>query len=247
LWLLAGIVWLPLAHAAVCDPKDFQGAYGFLLTGTTRIGTGPQPAAAIGRLMLDSSGRLSGVASTNFTGLFLGNPVTGTYEAPTDCSVAWSFDDSGNFQHFQGTMNENGSRITFRQSDPGGASDGIMLRTADDCTASSLHGLYKLTVSGSTVDVETGLVSGPVGVTGFLKADGAGGLAFSPHPDSPPLTAGTYEFEDGCFADIALELPAGGDETAVMNFRAIVVSDGNEVLGIQTDPGTIVSFKLVSQ
>jgi hypothetical protein len=77
--LLCPIACLPLAHAAVCDPVAFQGAYGFQLSGPTTIGSKPQPAAAVARLVLDGSGAISGVSSVKFAGLLLGNPVTGKY------------------------------------------------------------------------------------------------------------------------------------------------------------------------
>jgi hypothetical protein len=245
-WFLAWIVLLPVARAAVCDPNNFQGPYGFLLTGTATIGNAPRPAAAGGRLVLDGSGKLSGVASTNFTGLYLGNPVTGTYEAHNDCSVSWDLqDDSGNFQHFQGTMSGDGSRITFRQTDAGGARNGTMLRTADSCTAASFRGNYRLTASGNTFDVDTGSISGAIAVRGLLTADGAGNVAFSPATQFAPAPVGTYEFEEGCLVHLAMELAAGDNETALMNFRGVLVNGGREVIGIQTDPGTTVSLHLV--
>jgi hypothetical protein len=244
--LLAWIVLLPVAQAAVCNPANFQGPYGFVLTGTTTIGSAPRPAAAVGRLVLDGSGQVSGVASTNFTGLYLGNPVTGSYEAHNDCSVSWNLqDDSGGFQHFEGTMSGDGTRITFHQSDQGGAQNGTMLRTADGCTSASFRGSYRLTVSGNTFNVDTGLLSGTIGVRGLLTADGAGNVAFSPTTQFPTAPAGTYEFEDGCVVHLALELAAGDNETALMNFRAVLDNGGREVIGIQTDPGTTVSIRLV--
>jgi hypothetical protein len=238
--------WLPAVHAAVCNPNDFQGTYGFLLTGETSIGAAPRPAATIGRLALDGSGQLSGVSSVAFTGIILGNPVTGAYEAHDNCSVVWTLqDDSGASQHFRGTMSNDGKRITFRQSDPGGASDGIMLREAGDCSANGFQGRYALAVSGSTVDVDTARVSGPVSTNGFVDVDSAGGLSFSRDAAVPPVTAGTYEFADGCFLNLAFKLPADGDEEFVSNFRAILVNGGKEVLGIQTDPGTTVSLRMM--
>jgi hypothetical protein len=35
---LAWLFTLSVAHAAVCDPKAFHGAYGMSLTGATSIG-----------------------------------------------------------------------------------------------------------------------------------------------------------------------------------------------------------------
>ena len=243
-WMFA----FPVAHAAVCDPKTFHGAYGFSLTGATTIGGPTRPVAVVGRLVLDDSGNLSGVSSASFTGLILGNPVTGKYEAHFDCSVTWTLqDDSGNFQHFAGTMSADGGRATFRQTDPGGAGNGTLLRTINGCSVSSLAGTFKSKASGRTVDVNTAVDSGLVSIRGVLIADGARNLSFNSGPDTPALAAGSYEVQDDCFVTLVLELPAGEGKTATMHFRAILVDNGREVLGIQTDPGTIVAIRLVSQ
>src|SRR5262245_16167161 len=89
--------------ADVCNPRDLYGSYGFQLAGTTAIGGPEKPIAAIGRLVLGEGGKIGGVSSVNFNGLFLGNPVTGQYEAKDDCTVTWSLQDSsGAFQNFSG-------------------------------------------------------------------------------------------------------------------------------------------------
>ena len=245
--MLTAPLW-PTAQAAVCNPADFSGAYGFLLTGDSKIGFGAQPAAALGRLVLDDSGKISGTVSAGFTGLLLGNPVTGGYEAHTDCSITWSLqDDSGNFQHFQGTATEDAKRITFRQTDPGGAPNGTMLRTSSGCDAGEFQGRYKLTLSGHTVNVDSGQVSGDVSLSGFLDSDDAGGVSFSRDAASPAAPAGTYEPDDDCFVHLTVQLPAGGNEAPEMNFRAILADGGKEMIGIQSDPGAVVSLRLVSQ
>jgi hypothetical protein len=238
-------VCAPLAHSEVCNPADLQGAYGFLLTGEAAIGAGPQPIATLGSLTFDGSGQISGTSSVKFTGLLLGNPVTGTYMAQEDCSVSWSLqDDSGGFQHFQGTMSSDGRRISFRQTDPGGARNGTMVRTAGACNSNSLSGRYNLSVSGSNIDVQTARNTGSISVKGFLDADGAGGVAFSSGSGLPPVSAGTYKFEDGCALHIVLKLPVGGDQTADMDFRGILADSGTAAFAIQTDPGGAVSLRL---
>ena len=246
--LFASIVGLPVTHAAVCEPRAFHGAYGLSLTGTTNIGSQTRPVAVIGRLVVEDSGNLSGISSASFTGLILGNVVTGKYEAHTDCSVTWTLqDDSGSFQHFAGNMSADGGRVAFRQTDPGGAGNGILLRSTDRCSASSLAGRFQLTVSGSTVDVNTALDSGRVSISGVLIADGAGILSLSSGPDEPVRSAGSYEVADDCFVKFVLELPADEHKWPAMHFRAIVVESGREVLGIQTDPGTTVALRLASK
>ncbi len=245
--LLSAFACLPFAQAAVCDPAAFQGAYGFLLSGNTTISGSPQPAAAVGRIALDGSGGLSGVSSVKFTGLLLGNPVTGMYQAKSDCSVSWTLqDDSGNFQHFQGIMTPDGKRVTFHQSDPGGAPNGIMLETTGNCTDANFHGRYSLSVSGDAIDVDTNRITGPISRSGFIEADGQGNLSYASGASLPLAPAGTYEIEDDCTAQLSLELPSGDGNTTNWNFRAVVVNDGRELIGIPSDPGPVATMRLLA-
>ena len=246
--LFASTFALPASPAAVCDPKAFHGTYGFSLTGNTTIGSSARPVAVVGRLVLDDSGTLSGISSASFTGLVFGNDVTGKYEAHSDCSVTWNLqDDSGNFQHFAGTMSPDGRRAAFRQTDPGGADDGTLLRTMDTCSDANLAGVLKLTAFGRTVDVDTGTDSGEISFQDLLIADGAGNLSFDEGADEPSSAAGTYHIGDDCFVELVLTLRADAKQTAPLHFRAIVVENGREVQGIETDPGTVVALRLVAK
>src|SRR5271155_586859 len=91
--------------ADVCDPAKLEGAYGFELSGQTNISGESKPVVSVGRLVFDGQGVVSGYSSINFSGFFLGNPVTGKYEAHTDCTITWTLqDDSGAFQNFDGKL-----------------------------------------------------------------------------------------------------------------------------------------------
>jgi hypothetical protein len=69
------------------------------LSGETLISGNPAPAAAIAKLVFDGQKNVSGYSSVNFNGLFLGNPVTGTYAVTSDCAVTLDLqDDSGAIQ-----------------------------------------------------------------------------------------------------------------------------------------------------
>ena len=104
-----------------------------------------------------------------------------------------------------------------------------------------------MTTSGSTVDVNRAVDSGRVSLRGVLIADGARNLSFASRPDESALVVGSYEVLDDCFVNLVLELPADEHQAAAMHFRAILVDNGREVLGIQTDPGTVVALRLVSK
>jgi hypothetical protein len=237
----------PAINAAVCDPRVFQGAYGLFLTGDATIGGSTRPAVVVGRLVLGDAGNLSGISSTSFMGLILGNPVTGRYEVQADCSVTWSLQDvSGAFQHFAGTMSDDGDHVAFRQTDPGGARNGSLLRTMNGCSESSLTGEFNLAVSGRTVDVGTAVETGRISFSGVLIADGAGGLTFPSGSKEPPVTAGTYNVQDDCFVELDLKL-ASGNETVATHFRTILVERGRKVVGIQTDSGSLVVLRLLAR
>ncbi|HEY1339007.1 MAG TPA: hypothetical protein VGF59_15940 [Bryobacteraceae bacterium] len=211
------------------------------MTGNTTIGDRTRSVAVVGRLVFDDSGNVSGTSSASFTGITLGNPVTGKYEAHWDCSVTWSLqDDSGGYQHFAGTMSTYGRRVVFRQTDPGGAVNGILLRTMDGCSEAGLKGKFDLTISGRAIDVDTAIESGYVSQAGLLTADGAGGVAFLRQPDTP-LIGGSYRVRADCSVELTLE------SEPAMHFRAILVDEGREVLGIQTDPGTTVTLRMVGK
>src|SRR5260221_6807700 len=94
-WLLL-LLLLPGAAAQaddVCNPTTLFGLYAFQLSGWTTISGTPKPTASLGRITFDGSGSLSGTASAVFSGLLLGNPVSGAYEAKSDCSVTWKLQD----------------------------------------------------------------------------------------------------------------------------------------------------------
>src|SRR5579872_789017 len=141
--LLALLAGLPALAADACNPADLVGPYAFQLTGLTDISGTPKPTVGLGRIIFDGRGILSGTVSVTFAGLLLGNPVTGAYEAKQDCSVIWKLqDDSGAFENFSGTFSSDGTRVQFKQTDPGGAQRGIMQKTADNCSASDLRKKY---------------------------------------------------------------------------------------------------------
>ena len=234
------------ALADFCNPVDFQGAYGFQLTGTTTIGSHPQPVVTVGRLVFAGDGTVAGVSSVSFTGLYLGNPVAGKYEARTDCSVSWSLqDDSGNFQHFQGTMTKDARRVEFHQTDPGAPSQGAMVKSSLACQEQDLRARYRFRLSGKEINVDTAQVSGEVSASGVMENNG-GQLTLTLSADSASPGNGTLEVEDDCFVQLHFNLALVGDQKADMNFRGILVDGGSELLGLATDPGTAVSLRLTA-
>jgi hypothetical protein len=236
-WLLP-LVLLPgstAPAAGVCNPADLVGPYAFQLSGSTDIAGTPKPAASLGRIAFDGRGGISGTASATFRGLLLGNPVTGTYEAKSDCSVIWKLqDDSGGFQNFSGTLSSDGRSVHFKQTDPGGVQRGIMRKMSDRCSAADLRKKYDFTVSGSTTPMQPGDAPHTVSANGTLDI----------------AENGSFRVEPDCSVRFALTLPARDGqsvEPSLMTMRGFLVSDGREILAFQTDPGAMVAARFTSE
>lgn len=244
------------AAQTLCNPAAIEGSYGFQLTGDTKISGDPKPTVSVGRLVLDapdhlegpgssSTGSLTGVSSANFAGYFLGNPVTGTYAVHQDCSISWSQqDDSGAFQHFSGTLSPDGQTARFRQTDRGGAGHGILAKTPDACGPQTLQSRYRLLISGSTTPMQAGEQAGAVSVQGVAENRGDGALVLT---SDSVTTAGKFQVGEDCFVQLELELPQPEGNRATMKFRGILVSGGQQILGMQTDPGTAVAITLTAR
>ena len=233
--LLAGFSLLACA-ADVCNPRDFHGTYGFQLSGEAKITPDAKPAASIGRLVFDGSGGVSGYSSTHFAGYLQGNPTTGNYEAHTDCSIAWSLqDDSGAYQHFGGKMTPDFKRVQFRQTDPGGPEDGLMLRTPDTCSAATLQRRYRFSITGSYTPMEPGQEAHKISASGTAQTtdDGRLSLAFSGEPEP---AEGSFKVESDCTVTMEIHAPPG-----LINLRGTLVDEGKEILSIQTDAGATVT------
>ena len=237
-WLFLLLLLLPgsTAQAAdACNPADLVGSYAFQLTGLTDISGTPQPTVALGRLDFDGRGNVSGTASATFTGLLLGNPVTGSYEAKSDCSVTWKLQDtSGAFQNFSGTLSADAASVRFRQTDPGGAPRGIMKKTPNACSPADLPKSYSYTVSGRTTPMQPEEVSHIVSGKGTLDTAGNSSL----------------QVDSDCSVRFVLILPAQDGRVAepspIMNMRGFLVDGGKEILAFQTDPGAMVSARFTS-
>ena len=70
-----------------CSTAKAAGTWGFTLTGTLVLPTGPVPGAAVGRLSLQAGGNVSGTESRNVGGGFANETVTGSWTVNPDCTA----------------------------------------------------------------------------------------------------------------------------------------------------------------
>jgi len=224
-WLLLLVPAFAAQAADVCNPAQLIGPYAFQLSGNTTISGTPQPTVSMGRIVFDGSGKLSGTSSAMFSGLLLGNPVTGTYEAKTDCTITWQLqDDSGAFQHFSGKLTPDLTRLPFRQTDPGGTR-GLMQKTSDSCSSGDLQSSYNYSVSGSTKAMNPGETAHAVSGKGTLDSGG-------------------FQVDSDCSVHFSMSVP---DSDRPMTMRGFLVAGGREILAFETDPGAMVAARLTAK
>jgi len=225
------ILFCASARADVCDPVKFLGSYAFQLTGNTTIAGPEKPTTSLGRLTFDGRGNLSGTSSAMFNGLLLGNPVAGSYEVHTDCTLSWKLqDDSGAFQNFSGAISPDLASVQFRQTDHGGAQRGTMEKSPARCRTADLQPRYAYTVSGAVMPM---LADGP------SRTVSAKGILFV--PDNPSV-----EVDDDCTVRFDLLLRAPDGSLIPMKMRGYLVNAAKEILAIETDPGAMVSGRFSS-
>jgi hypothetical protein len=79
---------VPAAQAADhCSNAKAAGNWGFTLTGTLILPTGPVPGAAVGRFSADAAGNVSGTEARNVGGGFADETITGSWTVNSDCTV----------------------------------------------------------------------------------------------------------------------------------------------------------------
>lgn len=228
--------------ADVCNPNDLHGAYGFQLAGSTTIGGPEKPIAVIGRIVFGDGGSVSGVSSVNFNGLFLGNPVTGKYEAKSDCSMTLSLqDDSGAYQQFRGKMRTGADRVDVQQTDAGTGERGVLARTPESCNSGIFQGTYNFQLSGSSTPFNAGTPTAMDG-SASAEADGNGSLRIT---RADVKTNGTYAVDSDCFVQLDIALPVA--ESPLVKLRGILVGGGKEVLLLATDPERVASGRLTAK
>jgi len=231
------------AHAAeVCNPNDLNGAYGLQMAGSTTIGGRAQPIAVIGRIVFGYGGSVSGVSSVNFNGFFLGNPVTGKYEANADCSMTLSLQvDSGGNQEFHGRVRPGGDRADVQQTDTGTGERGVLSRTPESCSAATFQGNYNFQLSGSATPFNEDTPATMPG-SATVEANGNGGLTLT---RGSVQTNGTYTVDSECFVQLDIGLPDA--ESALVKLRGILVGGGKEVLVVATDPERVGSGRFTAK
>ena len=70
-----------------CSTATAAGKWGFTLSGTLILPTGPVPGAAVGRISVDAAGNVSGTEARNVGGGFANETIKGSWTVNSDCTT----------------------------------------------------------------------------------------------------------------------------------------------------------------
>jgi hypothetical protein len=76
----------PETHAATCSTATVAGHWGFTLTGTLLLPTGPVLGAATGRVNADADGNVSGTEARSVGGSYANETGIGKWTVNPDCT-----------------------------------------------------------------------------------------------------------------------------------------------------------------
>jgi len=235
--LASALLCLPARAAVAFSEEDLTGPYGLQLSGETTISGTSAPAVVLSSLVFDGDGGVAGYSSVNFNGLLLGNPVTGTYDVQSDCTMTLSLqDDSGAWQHFTGKVTSNG--IDLDQTDPGAGVHGRMLKAADECKVADFRPRYAIALSGASIPLATGGEPRTVSGSGTISVTGSGRFQFK---IGTLAGDGTFDVQSDCIVNLELN-PARTDAKAI-SLRGMLVNGAKDILAIETDPGESVAAR----
>jgi hypothetical protein len=80
---------LPVVHADAprgCSTETVAGNWGFTLTGSATLPTGPVSVAAVGAITVDDQGNLNGTEARSVGGGYADETVTGAWTVSSNCT-----------------------------------------------------------------------------------------------------------------------------------------------------------------
>jgi len=221
-----------------CALSTISGGYGYAISGYLTA-SGGIAFADYGTLVADGSGSLAGNSTESTGGSVAARTISGSYQVNGNCTGSSTLRDSlGNILTLSFTVVDNGNVIQFIEIDNGTAISGSAQRLASGCDSSIFSGPYTYAISGW-------LASGqyqPFADAGRIVADGSGHLTgkstYSSFGSIGRRTfSGNYSIGSNCSGTATLSDSLGNTSTLSIT----VISNGQEVLFIQTDAGTVIS------
>ena len=242
-----------------CTNASLRGTFGFTAQGVTLPGSPVPPPlqgafASSGVSTFDGRGHFILTATSSFDGIVQGPAIVeGTYDVNEDCTYT-SIAENG--VTFRAVIVNGGDELLILQTTPGVVISGTaqrrgrsrekpanLLESTPSCGARAIRGTYGFLANGMagppTIPAE---LAGPLMGVGTVTFDKGGSFTLvaarsvNGTLDPEPLTlTGTYNFTDRCSFRMVFDVG--------FTFNATIVEGGEELLFIETDPGTTLTVR----
>ena len=242
-----GIAMLPSGGAlAACTASTIAGLAGFLADGAITSNGNSVPAAAVGLATFDGATKVSGSLTYSVNGqISRGVPFAGTYSL--SASDKCIFVMSTNLLNVDFVLDATGDGFGI-DVDTGRTLvfDFIPRQPSMTCAPSLVNGTYGLTLRGDRIGGDN---PGPRAGAGWYSADGVSKLSgVEAQSENGTIVSGSAV---GTFS-VNADCTGSGSVSASFNdgsrsFDMIILNGGATILGIQTDAGRVITFKLNKQ
>lgn len=230
---MAGV---PAVHAATCSKASIKGVYGITATGLNGSGV---PASSVYQITVDGNGNVTGTGTKSIDGTIVTFPFTGTYSIAKNCTGTTTFtNQDGQSENDNFTLN-NGNKGAFMvQIDTNHVESAVAVAQGTaTCTDAGVKHTYSLELTGLVNGVGQVAAEGQLALNGTGSVTGNVTLSLAGAITSSDAVTGTYLINSNCTGTASIT-PKG---LPTMNFNAVIVNGGKELMLIETDNNTIVT------
>ena len=225
-----------------CSTSMVSGTYFYVLAGTVVSGGQGVPYAALGELVADGSGNISGKSFGSVNGQPGTYSLSGTYSVQGSCTGTISLTDSQGTTALTFQIVNNGQGMVVAISNLDEVVTGKAYRQTSQsgsiqCNNGSLSGSYGYVLAGVAAASGSTVVYSD---SGQVSADGNGNLTSTSVADLGGTVAsitgtGTYSVTSTCYGTATITSQAGTG-----NYVFAIAQDGQQILFLETDAGTTV-------
>jgi len=228
-----------------CTNAALAGNYAYSIEGFVISSSGTVPVADSGLLNADGNGNFHGADAISEGGSVSARTIFGTYSIGSDCSGNAIFTDTlGDRLGLDIFVADGGNQVEFIQTEPQTVISGSGAKqSGETCGNATLSGVYGYAIEGWLVG--SGAI--PYADAGQLTANGVGSFSgASTTSDGGKIIfrnlSGTYQVNSDCSGTAVLRDNLGRDNLGdVGNLRFVASPDGQNVVFIETDSGTVIS------
>jgi hypothetical protein len=227
------------SSGATCTNASITGVYGITSVG---LNGSLQPASSVDQITVDGAGNLTGSSTKSIDGTIVTYTFTGTYQIAKNCTGTATFTNQNAQTEHDNIVLNNSKRGAFLiQTDNNHVQSSIAVAQGTaTCTNLGVKHTYSLGATGIVIGVGQVAAVGQLALNGKGSLTGTATLSLNGSITSSAAVSGTYQINSDC-TGTAQVTPQG---LSTMNFSAVIVNGGKELMLIETDANTIVSGTL---